>query len=335
MENFIVQSNCSNLPEYQRMVIGMSGAACSLLSLLACCLVFFVMVLFKKYQFTMQRLFLYLTISIMVDTLSRFLMGVGYKMIYASKHYCVAVAFLSQYFAMSIVLSVLSIMFELFLRLTLNREAGRLELLYILVVFLLPPLMALIPIPLDSYNPNISSCSIARFDNATTCTQDIVAIILDSVLWWIPVALAIVISSIAYVVFIATFYKRSKQHSALIYPRRNWIFNKTMEDLLYLRYIPPLSLVVTTLMIAAEIQLVVHPHQPIFVLWVLDAAVRGLHGGVLALIVTMDPKTRQRLTWSQLKVAFLEGIRKTESAKEYLIVEGVSDSLQANYGTTN
>ena len=95
-----------------------------------------------------------------------------------------------------------------------------------------------------------------------------------------------------------------------------------------MRYIPPIFALLWLIPATADIMYTFKPGQPVFALELMKAIVKALEGGLLSVFMALDPRTRRRLTWHQIKLACYQTICNTESIMEYPILEGLTDSLQ-------
>ena len=330
MYNYSDLSNCSNLTLQQRMIIGFSGAACASLSLSGCCLVIFLMIIFKKYNFTPQRLLIYLTITVMADNANRIILGIGYSQIFTNEYLCVTIAFFYQYVYMCKILAIGSFVLESVLMLVLNKQSGRLEWLYVPVIFLTPALITWIPIVFDAYGPSITLCEISKI-NATNCKQETIATVLYFSLFRAPSVAVLVISGLGYIAVHVCFRRKKAIYMALTGTDR-MLFHESMENMTYLRYLPPFFAVVNLLPVVADVMYTFnlnHSRQAFFALKLLEAVIKAMEGGLLSIFLTLDPRTRQRLTWNQIKLACCQTMcNKTEAILEYPIVDGFTDSLE-------
>ena len=175
-------SNCSSWSKDNTIVIGITEAVTAFVSILGCLLVIAIMVIYKKYLFTMQRLVLYLTISVLLDAITNCIMGGSYSIIHSSKYYCMLLGFLVQYFSWCILLSVVCVIIELALRMICQRESGRIEWTYIPVIFLLPATTSWIPFIHEAYGPVRGTCTIQTV-KPNNCSRDAYGLALMAVLW--------------------------------------------------------------------------------------------------------------------------------------------------------
>jgi hypothetical protein len=133
-------------PTYCR-VIFVGRTASAALSLVGCLFMIFIICLFKKYQFFVQRLILWLSTAALVDT-------IGYLMIpevIKPNGYCTFMAFWQEYMDWSVLLWVCCITFNLYWTVLKLKKTNRLEWVYHLICWGLSLAIACIPFLNDSY----------------------------------------------------------------------------------------------------------------------------------------------------------------------------------------
>ena len=308
-------------------VIGIIEAVSSFISILSCLLVIVIIVAYKKYLFTMQRLLLYITISVLLDAISNCIMGGSYSIIYSSsKYYCIMLGFLVQYFASCILFSVVCMIIELLLRTVCQRESGRIEWIYIPVIFLLPATTSWIPFIHEAYGPVRGFCTIQTV-NPEDCSSNKYGLILMSVLWWLPLYLTVFFGSIAYVVILYKLHKAKKQYTPLIEVNRKVIYKEIIQDVSYYKWYPILFAFINLIPIVNEIVDFLKPNSHILGLWIIATLVKGLQGGFIAIAIALDPKTRKRLRLKHLRAACLQNVFCQEVSEEYPVLSEVTDSL--------
>ena len=326
--------NCSNITEYDLKIVGITIAVAYSISILSSLFVLMVMVIYKKYVITTQRLILYLTITIMLDAIANGLMGANYNLIYKNKAFCVTLAFLTQYFALSILLSVACAIVELALRMICRRESGPIEWVYIPVIFLLPATISWIPFIHDGFGLVDGFCDILTV-NTVDCTRDTYGLVLKITIWWVPLYLTVIGGTIAYVTSLCILHRSKKKYTPMIESNRDIIHQRTMDDVSYFKWYPLLIIVINLIPIINTTVNFVRPQQPIISLWVITVIIKGLQGGFLAIAFTLDPKTRKRLRWRYFRAACLENVACREVSEEYPFVSGLTDSLTSKASTSS
>ena len=275
----------------------------------------------------MQRLLLYITISVLLDAISNCIMGGSYSIIYSSsKYYCMMLGFLVQYFASCILLSVVCIIIELLLRTVCQRESGPIEWFYIPVIFLLPAITSWIPFIHEAYGPVRGFCTIQTV-NPEDCSRNPYGLTLMAVLWWSPLYFTLFFGSIAYIVILYKLHKAKKQYTPLVEVNRKVIYKQIIEDVSYYKWYPILFAFVNLIPIVNDIVDFLKPNTHVLALWIVATLVKGLQGGFIAIAIALDPKTRKRLTLKQLRAACLQNVLCQEVSEEYPVLSEVTDSL--------
>lgn len=320
-------ANCSNLSSVDLKVIGITGAITSSISLIGCMLVILIMIVYKKYVFTTQRLILYLTLSVSLDSILHIIQGWSYHILPTSTDYCMAIGFLKQYLAWCIILSIISILIELSLRVVCKRGSGTVECLYVPFIYLVPLVISWIPFIKHSYGDNDGSCSILIIIPGS-CKRDQLAFILDITLWWVPLYITFLLVVIVYLAILCHLNVSKKQYTPLVELDREAIYQRTMNDIGYLKWYPLLYMFINIIPIITATISYARPYEDEFALNILSTIIAGLQGGFIALAVTLDPSTRKRLGCKSFCAAVKENVLCRDTAEEYPILEGsFTDSL--------
>ena len=263
----------------------------------------------------------------MADDANRVLLGVGYRLILTNKNFCIISAFISQHIYTSEILAIASFVFEIFLMLVLNKQSGRLGWLYVPFIFLSPALITWIPIVFQAYGPSTTICTITKF-TITNCKEETTGIVLYYLLSRVPSVAVLVIGLLGYIAVHVCFTRKKTDYMALTGTGRTQL-HESIENLTYLRYLPPFFAFINLLPVAADIiQAINRRDQDLYELELTNTIIQALQGGLLSIFLTMDPRTRQRLTWHQIKLACCQAICNTESFQEYPILDGCTDSLE-------
>ena len=319
-------SSCLLFAESQLKILGITQAVVGLVSIVGCSFIFCIMLIFKKYVFRTQRLILYLTIAVFLSSISYIVRGMGYRHI-NNKAFCSGIAFYSQYTGACILMAVIFLIVELFIHTyILNTDKWRnLEKFYVLVIFVLPVVFDWIPFINDAYGPTKSWCWI-RSEDLITCDTFVFGIVLQYILWYVPLYCTIIIGCVMYVMVIVTISKQNKGYTALIEPQRQVEYERSLKEIKQFRWYPVVLSLVNIIPLTARVITDVNPDWNLFTLWVIAAIIQALQGGFLALIFALDPDTRKRLTFSQIKAAFIHNVMNVEDTVEYPIITADSDS---------
>ena len=322
-----------------RMAIGTVGITSCCLSIIGCIFAVAVIVIYKKYVFSVQRLILYFTISVFINVLGQildratFLYEVDDNM---STTICKVAALTSQYTALAIVGSVCCIMFELLIGVFKYTESGmRLNIIYVIVIFVLPITVSWIPFVNNSYGRTEWTCDIVIVNEC--CKMNTAGLIMTLLLWWIPLYATLFYLVIGYAIITIKLLYDRRCYTAMIELNRNQVYQNTYNDITYLKYYPILIMLINILPIVSSTYDIVYPNNPCRGLWIPAAFVKGIQGGFIATIAVLDSKTRKRLTFKELKTAFAYNILMKQVAEEYPVINSsISDSLHPNnshYGT--
>lgn len=319
--------NCTNLSSEDLQVIGLTGAITSSVSLISCLLVILIMIVYKKYTFTTQRLILYLTISVLLDSVIHIIQGGSFAVLSSQPKYCAAIAFVRQYFAWCIILSINCFLIEMVLRILCRRESGCFQWFYIPFIFVFPLLFAWIPLLKHDYGDVDGTCNFLTV-NPGTCHRNKIALILDIVLWWVPLYLTLFIGGLVYLIIICQLSLSRKKYTAMLEVDREVIYKRTMNDIGYFKWYPLLYFMINLIPIATATASYARQGDDVVALNILSTIIIGLQGGFIALAAALDPSTRKRLGWRSFCSAFKENILCRQTAEEYPILEGsYTDSL--------
>ena len=327
--NQTAAGNCSRLSLEDRIIAGIVAAVADSISAGCCVFVIFLIVIFKKHVFSTQRVILYLTITVLLYSIVRIIKDGSAKVLFINNKMCIGTAFTCQYLATSILVAINCILLELFLKGILNKNLNKLEWFYPFLIFLLPAPITVIPLITDNYGATRASCSIQDFD-PFSCQRSVRGLILHIILWWLPASLTIVLGGIGYITTFIYLSVQSSQYNAMNDPDWQAKQKRLKEDFKYLRYYPPLFLLIQLIPIADGIYNFFRPNNPILTLTILSNTVTGLLGGFVAVMFTLDPLTRKRLNRSHLKAACLLNVCNKDDVNEYpVLVSSVTDSLKA------
>ncbi len=305
---------CNAFSTSDQKLLGILGTVVTSVSIPIILVVILLMVIFKKYVFAIQRLILYIDISILFNVINQLLQRASYSIIYTNTSYCIGLAIFGEYSAYCILLSIICALFELLLRIVFKKEGGYIEILYLFIIFIFPIGISWIPYFYDSFGAINGYCTILTSIN---CSSSEKGLILESVLWWIPLYTTIILSLLTYPLFYYVLKRDKRRYSGIIEVDRNIISAKTLEEVGYFKWLPLLYLILDIIPIATFIHDFIEPGRPITVLWILTGLVKGLQGGIIVVVISLDPKTLKRLTIRQLQSAFKNNVLGQESTQDY------------------
>ena len=326
-----------------KLRVGIVGGISCFLSQLACVFVLFVIVVYKKYSFSSQRLILYVTFVVFMNVSGQLVQ----RMLFIYHRFdgncddsfaqiiCQAMAFISQYSAWGILMSLSCFAVELIFGVFQYTESGfKMHIVYVGVIFVLPLFPNCIPFTVpNAYGATQWTCQIITHKSCETFT---VGIVMETLLWWVPLYTTLTFAAFGYATITVKLLYDRKRYTAMIELDRNEMYKNTYDDIMYLKYLPILYMLINVLPVVSSIYDVAHPDNPCHHLWTVVAFIKGIQGGVMIILLVLDPKTRKRLTYKQLKAAFLYNVLRKEPAEDYpIITSSISDSLYQNFHTNN
>ena len=324
-----------------KLSVGIVGGISCFLSQLACLFVLFIIVVYKKCSFSTQRLILYVTFVVFINVSGQFVQ----RMLFIIYHHiedgslaqitCQAMGFVSQYSAWGILMSISCFVVELIFGVFQYTESGfKMHIVYIGVIFVLPFFPNCIPFAISAYGATQWTCEIVTYNKS--CEKFTAGIVMETLLWWVPLYATLIFAVFGYATITLKLLYDRKRYTAMIELDRNEMYKNTYDDILYLKYIPVLYMLINMLPIVSSIYDVFNPDNPSHHLWLVVAFIKGIQGGVIIILLVLDPKTRKRLTYKQLKAAFLYNVLRKEPAEEYpIITSSISDSLHQSSYTNN
>ena len=318
-------SNCTPLfDERQLMILGVTQGVAACFSCIGCFFIFFIMLIFKKYVYSTQRLFLYLTISVLLVSISFIIRGYGYNLI-DNTVFCEVIAFYSQYSGGCILAAVSCIVINIFVCAVLRKEHWNLEPMFVIIIFIVPALLDWVPFISHTYGPTKTWCWIRNQDLAT-CKPHLFGIAMQYVLWFIPLYSITIIGGILYIISLVAISRWKSSYTAMVEPQRLMLQKSAIEEIKPYQWYPLLYIIVNIVPLVARILNDINPNLDIFFLWVIAALIQGLQGGFVTIVFSLDPETRRRLKWKELKTGFKYNILNLEDTLEYPIITAESDS---------
>ena len=317
------------------MILGLSQASSAILSAIACLLVLFIIVIFKKYTCQTQRLIVSLTLAVLLLSIGYIVRGFGYSETRRG-WFCSLIAFFTQYSGSCILLAVLCLIIEMFIHSGILQEDNlNLEKLYFTVIFIVPAIFDWIPFLQDAYGPTSSWCWI-RSQDLVTCDQFLFGIVLQYLLWFVPLFVVIVVGFVLYIATQVIISRQINAYTGLIEPTRRKEKEELIREIKQFRWYPLIFLVANTIPLAARIISDFDKNTEVFGLWVVAGIIQGLQGSIIALAFTVDPTTRRRLTLQSIRAAIRHNVLNVEDVEEYpacIDCESDGQSKSSSYKT--
>ena len=269
----------------------------SVISLLACLLVAATILLFKKYIFFTQRLVLYLCIAAGLYSIAIATGATVYFPMdgsYSYSAYCVWSGFSFQHTTWLLLLAFLVIFLDMYMRVGLQKDTTRFELIYVLIIFGVPLLFNWIPFIDSSYGPAGPWCWIRAINFDDGCTIHIEGVIWQSALLYIPLLLVCIVAIVLYILMVHKIYRirYTERFDPQAATKRKNMLKEARPFLIY----PWVFVVVILISLTNRIASSLEPdEQKIIVLFCLNAAGTSLLGGTAVVIFGLDIGTLRRL----------------------------------------
>jgi hypothetical protein len=272
----------------------------------------FIIWLYKKYHFFVQRLILYLTIAALFD-------AIGYLMsqdVLEENTFCIVQAFWVTFFDWAVLLWVSCITFNLFWSVIKLKKTNHLEWVYHAISWGVSLVVACIPFSNGIvYGPASLLCWIKAGQNA-----------MRFAIWYVPlfILLLTMLLTNIYITFIVN--KRSKERIGSYSPELERNMTLLKEEVKPLRYYPLVFMAANVFPLINRIQNAAaggsrdDPSFPISLLAILSVPMQGF---LNALVYGIDKETRSKLHFIQIKMA-LQQRRQRMLIGEYPAVGATS-----------
>ena len=323
MENNFSNESCADRydkPAFYGLMYFRCGL--SVISVLCILSMLVIIVLFKKYRFFTQRLIMYLAISTLTyQVISA--MDVTSISAYTNetaKKYCIFIGFATQIVIWWPVMATTVIVVDIFVRVTLKKDTDRLEILYILLIFVLSFLFNWIPFVDNGFGPAQYLCWIKDENLEDDCTPYNTGIILRAVLFILPYYILAGLM-ILFLILTAIFLRRWRKNYAGKFDPQALAMKKKMEREVYPVLYYPLIFIISAI---ASLILTIYNavvgaadgEVGYIVISVILSLVFRLQGVFITLVFTFDPETRKKLNVMEIKAAVME-FTKTGQGSEY------------------
>ena len=329
-------NSCTNRFSYDESTIiaGLHTLTASI-SFIAAALVIFLIVLFKKYRVFVQRLILYLSVAAMITSLVNALMKVDYIVHNsATETYCVVIGFLAQYTQWTALLAVCILTLDILLKLKVEAssryETKFFEVLCIGTIFLLPLTFNSVPFVFHAYGNAGEWCWIRNTLEIGNCTTWETGVILQFSLWWGP--LFVILVSLVVIYFgIVIRLQWEKMRWWGKYDHDEQIIRKNIrKEIRSIFWFPIIFIIFNAFPLANRIQNAVS-QDPVLALWIMHAVISPLQGGFIALAYSLDPETRKRLNWADIRASFRNLMKQDQGKVKEYVAEVTTEGIASPY----
>ena len=325
-------TNCSPYESPAYAKVALASAISASASLLASVFVIFIIVFYKKYNFISQRLILYLAISSMLSSISSMVHRVNYnnEMSTFYTNFCIFAGFFEQTTSWMVLNAITVLTTYLFVLVSFQKDIKKLEVLFILLIFLFPIVISLIPFIESSYGESGAWCWI-RSEDRTTCEEHPLGRILIFIMWFAPVHILLLAMVVMYIVILTCIRPNQWKYKPWGKKITEDTRKENRKQAIRLVAYPSIYLFLSCFPLMNRIQNGVERGEPSLAFWYMSAVMFPLAGGLIGLAYALDPETRKRLSCAHCREA-LKQWRKDE-CKEYPVTEDLEESLPTKHPT--
>lgn len=282
--------NCSLPSGYSVLapIRAASGVVSALLGIMAIC----VNVLFKKYRFHLQLMFLYFSMATVVYGIAASLSRVDYSVQNeATVVFCTVAGVLNEYSSWTLVLAVFTVTCNLFMEIVGRANHTRCAQRFWLFLIFAFPLLFInwIPFVEDGYgdSPNWPWCSIRLVDK--NCTDIVFGWVIKYTLWYVPVSIiitsALVLYSASVIILLRRRKRREPTYDPAAFKRKKRLENEAISLLVLflIMFVPNLFSI-----LAGTFD---RTRKDVFGLWIIYAFSAPMAPGLVAFGLAVDSQT--------------------------------------------
>lgn len=272
-------------------------------SLLGCIFMIFVIWLFKKYRVQSQRLIMFLSVAALFD-------AIGYMAgdITPDGPACDFEAWILTYFDWCVLMWVSCITYNLYMNVVRMRNVASQEKYFHIASWLCPPLLlSVLPFIGDNYGPAGAWCWIKHEST-----------VWRFVIWYIPLFIAIIMLFLAYSYITWQIKRQNVMWQGNMDADTQANQENLLEDIKLLKGYPFVYLGLSIFPLILRIHNAFTAEgDDVFALWVLTVLTAPLQGACNAVVFGMDPDTRARLTWTQIRLTLSNRFQDNSGLQEY------------------
>jgi hypothetical protein len=313
-ENFTSNLTCEDTPFYQPIysIVAAVSVVSGFVSLMASCFVIFILVIFKKWRFFTQRLILYLAIAAAAKAMAVIVQRVDYENQTSAFYYrfCTFGGFFSQVTSVMVINAIMAITMSLLYTAFRKKAPENYEPLVLLLVFLAPLVFSWIPFIHHAYGRAGPWCWIRSTDHIT-CETFRFGQVLQFVLFYIPLYLVLLVLMVLYAILLVKLHLDKRKWRGKFDTDAEWLRKVRARQILPLIFLPVVFFALYFPLAFNRIYDFIDPDHPQLALWFIAAALFPLEGGGVAIVVTLDPKTRRRLRIPSIKAALRDFLKNS------------------------
>lgn len=298
-------------------LVAAAAAVSGFVSLLASLWVIFIIILFKKWKFFTQRLVLYLALAAALKSSATILQRVDYKDQTSTFYtgFCVFGGFYSQVTSWMIVNAAVTITISLLVTSFSSKPPEKYESSFLVLIFLTPLTFSWIPFIKSAYGRAGPWCWIRSRDSS--CENFRFGQALQFSLFYVPVYAVLVVLMVLYGILLVKLQRNKKRWTGNFDPDGERLRKVTAQQIRPLIFFPMVYFLLYLPLLINRIYAFVNPDNPQPILWFIAAILFPMEGGCVAIVFTLDPKTRRRLRVASIKAALNEF--KKNKIQEYPI----------------
>ena len=333
MNNSYSNGSCLEYNSHYSDVITTLAVSMASLSFVACILVVVLILVLKKHHFLTQRLILYLTIAVMLNCFAIGLHKVHYELVNhyevenrITQPFCRFIGYFWQNTQWFELMAVTAVTLNLFLHAVVKTPKPWLEILYLLLIFVLPLTFTWIPFINNAYGNAQFWCWIRKQDD--NCKTFTLGVYLRFSIWFAPLYLILFILVVLYIIVICQVSRQRRSWDGNTNPmvqRQKIKLQKKVRPLIWY----PLIYFLLHLFPLANRLSEFFTSKPVYVLWILVAIIIPLQGSLIALTFTLDTQTLRRLYRNRFK-GTVGGIVSGPGVEEYPAQHIPADSMDSS-----
>uniref|UniRef100_A0A1X7UNV4 Uncharacterized protein n=1 Tax=Amphimedon queenslandica TaxID=400682 RepID=A0A1X7UNV4_AMPQE len=325
-------SSCDEFDDLDYKIVSGVRAFSAFISLVSCLIVIILIFLFKRHHYFIQRLVLYMCFMAAINSVTIMIQKVDYftpdtNQRDALDKYCIFAGFAEYYTSAVELIGFVCITHGLYRTVFKQKPKKYLELGYICISLLFPLLPACAPFFGFMYGKSGPWCWIReRSDN---CDKETVGIIFQFVLWYIPLVLLTVSTSIVYIAMFCKVHKSIESHWQGPYDPELFLHKGRLRKVvkILLAYMPILFLLINLMSLPNAIQWAIG-EKPILALWILHGVFPPFRGALFAIPYLFHTDTRQQIKQIGIRGAVRERFMRKKTVTSYPAKEcNFSDSL--------
>ena len=326
MECIDNSSNCTLSGDDKATVVYVI-LGCSGFALLCSLIVLVIMLLFKKYRVSTQRLILYLMLTVTFK--QAMLVTLGLTSRYNNiLPYCMAAGFFNQQLSWYVPMAIYCLTFDLFVKAVFQwQHTEKYEKWYVAIIFLLPFTFNWVPFINQAYGVSGAVCWI-RDRNETDCTLFLYGVVLQFALYWGPFLVALLCILVACIWALVVTKKRRLSYNGTFDPGEHHIKLQLEKDVRHYQLYPVVYLLITIIQPVRLILAAVEPPGYVLSLYILHGVLEGLEGVLICLAFLLSYVMRKELWWRGGLRAAISSIKSRERVSTYNAIQvDTTDSL--------